>query len=40
MRNGFVVFVSDRQVDDLDESLTLEETDVVSFVRLVALVGG
>jgi len=40
VRNGFVVFVSDRQVDDLDESLTLEETDVVSFVRLVALVGG
>jgi len=40
VRNGFVVFVSDRQVDDLDESLTLEEADVVSFVRLVALVGG
>jgi len=27
-------------VDDLDESLTLAETDVVSFVRLVPLVGG
>jgi hypothetical protein len=39
-RNGFFVFVADRQVDDLDEELTLAETDVVSFVRLVALVGG
>jgi hypothetical protein len=39
-RNGFFVFVGDRQVDDLDEELTLDETDVVSFVRLVALVGG
>jgi hypothetical protein len=39
-RNGFFVFVSDRQVDDLDEELTLADTDVVSFVRLVQLVGG
>jgi hypothetical protein len=39
-RNGFFVFVADRQVDDLDEELTLAETDVVSFVRLVPLVGG
>jgi hypothetical protein len=28
------VFVADRQVDDLDETLTLADTDVVSFVRL------
>jgi len=27
-------------VDDLDEELTLAELDVVSFVRLVPLVGG
>jgi predicted RNA-binding protein with TRAM domain len=40
MRNGFFVFVGDRQVDDLDEELTLREADVVSFVRLVPLVGG
>jgi hypothetical protein len=40
MRNGFFVFVGDRQVDDLDEVLTLVGTDVVSFVRLVPLVGG
>jgi len=39
-RNGFFVFVDDRQVDDLDEELTLADTDVVSFVRLVPLVGG
>lgn len=39
-RNGFFVFVGDRQVDVVDEELTLAETDVVSFVRLVPLVGG
>lgn len=39
-RNGFFVFVADRQVDDLDAELTLADTDVVSFVRLVPLVGG
>ena len=39
-RNGYFVFVDDRQVDDLDEELTLADTDVVSFVRLVPLVGG
>lgn len=39
-RNGFFVFVGDRQVTDLDEELTLAETDEVSFVRLVPLVGG
>lgn len=38
--NGFFVFVDDRQVDDLDEELALADTDVVSFVRLVPLVGG
>lgn len=39
-RNGFFVFIGDRQVDDLDEELTLTDRDVVSFVRLVPLVGG
>ena len=39
-RNGFFVFAGDRQVDDLDEELTLDETDVVSFVKLVPLAGG
>ena len=40
VHNGFFVFVGDRQVQDLDEELTLAETDEVSFVRLVPLVGG
>ncbi len=39
-RNGFFVFVGERQVDDLDEELSLADPDVVSFVRLVPLVGG
>lgn len=39
-RNGFFVFAGDRQVEDLDEELTLAEADVVSFVRLVPLAGG
>ena len=39
-RNGFFVFVGDRQVDDLDEELTLAEADVITFIRLVPLVGG
>jgi hypothetical protein len=39
-RNGFFVFVGDRQVDDLDEDLALADDDVVSFVRLVPLAGG
>lgn len=39
-RNGFFVFTRDRQIDDLDEELALADNDVVSFVRLVQLVGG
>ena len=39
-RNGFFIFVGDRQVDDLDAELALADHDVVSFVRLVPLVGG
>ena len=39
-RNGFFVFVGDRQIEELDAELMLDETDVVSFVRLVPLVGG
>jgi hypothetical protein len=39
-RNGFFVFVGDRQVDDLDAELSLAAADRVSFVRLVPLVGG
>jgi hypothetical protein len=39
-RNRFFVFVADRQVDDLAAELTLADADVVSFVKLVPLVGG
>jgi hypothetical protein len=39
-RNGFFVLVADRQVEDLDEVLTLDEASDVAFVRLVQLVGG
>jgi hypothetical protein len=39
-RNGFFVLVTDRQVEDLDEELTLDEASDVAFVRLVPLVGG
>ena len=39
-RNGFFVFAGDRQVEDLDEELTLAEADVIRFVRLVPLAGG
>ncbi|MFF8374896.1 hypothetical protein ACF07V_02015 [Streptomyces sp. NPDC015661] len=39
-RNGFLVLVGDRQVEELDETVTVgPETEVV-FLRLVPLVGG
>jgi len=38
--NAFFVVVGDRQVDDLDEELQLHGDAEVSFVRLVALMGG
>ncbi len=38
--NGFFVLVDDRQVDALDDMVDLRQTARVSFVRLVALVGG
>jgi hypothetical protein len=39
-RNGFVVLVGDRQVEDVDEELSLDDASDVAFVRLVPLVGG
>lgn len=39
-RNGFLVLVGDRQVEELDDTVTVgPETEVV-FLRLVPLVGG
>jgi len=39
-RNAFFVLVDDRQVDDLEQVLTLRPDSRVSFVRLTPLVGG
>ncbi|MET7420096.1 hypothetical protein [Dactylosporangium sp. NPDC005555] len=39
-RNAFFVLVGDRQVEDLDEELALDEASHVVFIRLVQLVGG
>ena len=39
-RNGFLMFVRDRQVEDLDEVVELAEDTEVSFLKLIALVGG
>jgi hypothetical protein len=38
--NAFFVFVDDRQVEDLDEIVLLENTEHLEFVRLVPLAGG
>lgn len=38
--NGFFVLLDDRQVEDLNEPLTLTEHSKVSFIKLVPLVGG
>ncbi len=39
-RNGFVMFVHGRQIEDLDEVVDLTADPEVAFVRLVPLVGG
>ena len=39
-RNGFFVLVGDRQVEDLDQVVDLDEASDVAFVKLVPLVGG
>ncbi|MBW4692679.1 MAG: hypothetical protein KME27_13045 [Lyngbya sp. HA4199-MV5] len=38
--NGFILLVGDRQVEDLDTELELDESAQVSFLKLVPLVGG
>ncbi len=40
VRNGFFVLVGDRQVESLNEEIHLKVDTEVSFVKLVALVGG
>jgi hypothetical protein len=39
-RNGFVVLVDDRQVDDLDAQIELRAGTEITFLKLVPLVGG
>lgn len=39
-RNGFFILVDERQLESLDESITLRHDTRVSFVKLTALVGG
>ncbi|TQS24552.1 hypothetical protein [Microbispora sp. KK1-11] len=39
-RNGFLLLVGDRQIEDLDTEIDLTADPVVSFVKLVPLVGG
>ncbi|GLW97888.1 hypothetical protein [Microtetraspora sp. NBRC 16547] len=39
-RNGFILLVGERQIDDLDEEIDLTRDPVVSFIKLVPLVGG
>jgi hypothetical protein len=39
-RNGFVLLVGERQIDDLSETVDLTADPVVSFIKLVPLVGG
>ncbi|SCE65687.1 hypothetical protein GA0070607_0029 [Micromonospora coriariae] len=39
-RNGFIVLVDDRQVEDLDAQVDLRTGTEIMFLRLVPLVGG
>jgi hypothetical protein len=39
-RNGFLVLVDDRQVEDLDAELDLGTRTEISFLKLIPLVGG
>ncbi|MBB2911266.1 hypothetical protein FHS43_002531 [Streptosporangium becharense] len=39
-RNGFVLLIGERQIEDLSEVIDLTGDPVVSFIKLVPLVGG
>jgi hypothetical protein len=39
-RNGFLLLVDDRQLDDLDQEIELRHDATVTFLKLVPLVGG
>jgi hypothetical protein len=40
MRNGFLILIDDRQVEQLDDVVILGEQTLVTFLKLVPLVGG
>jgi hypothetical protein len=39
-RNGFLILVNDRQVDELEEEIEVGPDTTVTFLKLVPLVGG
>ena len=39
-KNGFLILVDDKQVDDLNEKIVITETTTVGFIKLLPLVGG
>ena len=39
-RNGFILLVDDRQVEDLDKTIEIAPETSVTFLKLVPLVGG
>jgi len=39
-RNGFIVLLDDRQVDELEEEIEVRPDTTVTFLKLVPLVGG
>ena len=39
-RNGFLILVNDRQVDELEEEIEVGAETTVTFLKLVPLVGG
>lgn len=40
VRNGFVMLVGERQIEDLDEVVELAADTEVTFLKLIALAGG
>lgn len=38
--NGFLVFIDDRQITDLDEAIQLTPQSRVTFLKLIPLIGG
>ena len=39
-RNGFVILIDDAQIERLDDIVVLDSTTIITFLKLVPLVGG